>query len=172
MDANTTTSGSFVSVLEGNTVTISCVSRGAPTPSVTWEFNGEVPLFIPSNVVEETRAVVVRDSNHVLLPDITPGSTTSYLMVVNAQYPDHDGVYTCIGSNDNEMRNSSTVSITVQVQGMYIFTQILIKLIYIIALSLYIRVWRHWPCLSGMDGIIIMHCSCSTKGLDCTVLYL
>ena len=118
VDANTTTiSEPFVTVLERNTVTISCVSTGAPTPLITWEFNGEVAPFVPSNVVEETRAALARDSNGNIQPDITLGSTTSNLMVVNAQYPNHDGVYTCIGTNDDQMINSSTASITVQVQG-------------------------------------------------------
>ena len=118
MDANTTTiSGPFVTVLEGNTVTISCVSTGAPTPSITWEFNGEVAPFVPLNVVEEFSAVLVRASNGNIQADITPGSITSNLMIVNAQYRDHDGVYTCIGTNDDQMINSSTVSIAVQVQG-------------------------------------------------------
>ena len=109
-----------MTVVEGNTVTISCVSRGAPTPSVTWEFNGEVTLFVPSNVVDEFSTVLVRDSNGNIQPDITLGSITSNLMIVNAQYPDHDGVYTCIGSNDAQLVNYSTSSITVQVQGIYI----------------------------------------------------
>ena len=118
MDANTTTiSEPFVTVIEGNTVTISCVSTGAPTPSIKWELNGEVAPFIPSNVVDEIRAVLFRDSNGDFQPDITLGSITSNLMIVNAQYPDHDGIYTCIGTNDDQMRNSSTASIAVQVQG-------------------------------------------------------
>ena len=119
MDANTTSiSGPSVTVIEGNTVTISCVSTGAPTPSITWEFNNEVAPFVPSNdEPEETRAALVRDSDGNFQPDITLGSITSTLMIVNAQYPDHDGVYSCIGSNDDQMVNSSTVSITVQVQG-------------------------------------------------------
>ena len=118
VDANTTTnSGPMVTVLEGNTVTISCVSRGAPTPSITWEFDGGMAPFVPSNAVEEFTAVLDRDSNGNFQPDITLGSITSTLMIVNAQYPNHDGVYTCIGSNDAQMINSSSVSITVQVQG-------------------------------------------------------
>ena len=122
MDANTTISGGpLVAVLEGNTVTISCVSTGAPTPSIAWELNGEVAPFVPSDVVVETRTVLVRDSNANLQPDITLGSVTSDLTIVNAQYPDYNGVYTCIGSNDKQMVNNSTASITVQVQGIYLY---------------------------------------------------
>ena len=119
VDANTTSiSEPLVTVLEGNSVTISCVSTGAPTPSITWKFNDEVATFIPSNMVDGRFSHrLVRDSNGNIVPDITPGSITSNLTIVNAQYPDHDGVYTCIGSNDEQSVNNSTASITVQVQG-------------------------------------------------------
>ena len=57
-----------------------------------------------------------RSSNNFVV-DISLGSTTSKLLVENAQYPDHDGIYACTGSNQE---NSSTALINIQVIGTYI----------------------------------------------------
>ena len=114
MDANTTiNSEPIVTVVEGNSVTISCTSTGAPTPTMTWELNGETTPFMQSDTTEATQNVLSRNAMGDLVPDITPGSIISNLPISNAQYPDHDGVYTCIGSNDEQMVDTSTSSITV-----------------------------------------------------------
>ena len=50
---------------------------------------------------------------------VTPGNVMSTLHIVDAQYPTHDGVYTCTGNNSMDASdNTSSVNITVQVQGM------------------------------------------------------
>ena len=116
VDANTTANSEpVVTVMEGNSVIISCTSTGAPTPTMTWKLNGETTPFIQFDTTEATQAVLGRNAMDDLVPDITPGSVISNLPISNAQYPDHDGVYTCIGSNDEQMVNTSTSSITVVV---------------------------------------------------------
>ena len=50
--------------------------------------------------------------------DLTPGNIESTLHIVSARYPDHDGVYTCIGTNaDGLTIASSSAFVTVQVNG-------------------------------------------------------
>ena len=115
MNANTTSNSEpVVTVVEGNSVTISCTSTGAPTPTMTWELNGETTPFMQFDSSEATQVIVARNAMGNLVPDITPGNIISNLPISNAQYPDHDGVYTCIGSNDEQM-DTSTSSITVVV---------------------------------------------------------
>ena len=116
MDANTTSNSEpVVTVVEGNSVTVSCTSTGAPTPTMTWELDGEISPFMQFDTSEDTQAVLSRNVMGDLVPHITVGSITSDLTITNAQYPDHDGVYTCIGSNDEQMVITSTSSITVVV---------------------------------------------------------
>ena len=118
VDASTTiNSEPVVMVVEGNSVTISCTSTGAPTPTMTWELNGEITPFMQFDITEATQASVIRNAMGNFVPDITPGNIISNLPISNAQYPDHDGVYTCIGSNDERMVNINTSSITVVVFG-------------------------------------------------------
>ena len=116
VDASTTANSEpVVTVVEGNSVTLSCTSTGAPTPTMTWELNGETTPFMQFDRTEATQARVVCDAMDNFVPDITVGSIVSDLTITNAQYPDHDGVYTCIGSNDEQMVTTSTSSITVVV---------------------------------------------------------
>ena len=116
VDASTTSNGEpVVTVVEGNTTIISCTSTGAPTPSMIWELNGETTPFLQFDTLEATQAVLVRNAMDDIVPDITVGIITSDLTIVNAEYPNHDGVYTCIGSNDEQMVDTSTSSITVVV---------------------------------------------------------
>ena len=114
VDANTTANSEpVVTVVEGNSIIISCTSTGAPTPTMTWELNGETTSFVQIDTSEDTQAVLSRNAMGDLVPDITLGSIISNLPISNAQYPDHDGVYTCIGSNDEQMVTTSTSPITV-----------------------------------------------------------
>ena len=109
---------STVAIIEGSSVTISCISTGAPTPSVSWELDGQPVTFQSTEAREQSIVTLVRsDPGGSLVPNITLGRVTSNLMVMNAQYPDHDGVYTCIGSNDDSMINTSSAVINVQVIG-------------------------------------------------------
>ena len=82
---------------------------------MTWELDGETTPFMQFDTTEDTQARIVRNAMDNIVPDITVGSISSDLTIVNAQYPDHDGVYNCIGSNDEQMMNTSTSSITVVV---------------------------------------------------------
>ena len=119
--ANTTvTNGSVVSIFEGMYIVIlSCTSTGAPTPSIVWMLDGQPAPFIKNDIS-------TRESEVHQIPLTSPpvfgiilGSITSNLHVVNARYPDHDGVYTCVGTNSYKMVNtiSSSDNITVQVLG-------------------------------------------------------
>ena len=55
------------------------------------------------------------------MPITVLGNVTSMLEITNAQYPNHDGVYTCIGSNDDLMVVTTSAMVTVQVHGTYIY---------------------------------------------------
>ena len=119
VDTNTTiTNGSDVSVREGGSVIISCISTGAPTPSISWEIDGQVATFQSIENVMPEQATFIRDpQSNSFVPNIVLGSITSHLSISNAQYPEYEGVYTCIGSNDNLMINISSAMINVQVLG-------------------------------------------------------
>lgn len=111
---------SVVSVTEGNAVTISCTSSGAPTPTITWLLNGQSQSFTLSETQSDAQVVILPRANPDVDPlefDITPGSITSNLRIVDARYPADDGDYTCVGTNDAQMMNVSSVVITVQVHG-------------------------------------------------------
>ena len=119
-----------MTVFEGNSGIISCTSTGAPAPTVTWELNYNMPApFASTSVETETLGTVARYENGSVARDrngnfvpILLTTIISNLQVMNAQYPDHDGNYMCIGFNDNQMINTSSATITVQVLGEYIYT--------------------------------------------------
>ena len=117
--ANTTvTSNSTVVLSEGDNVNISCSSAGVPIPTITWTLRDQTTRFEQIDVPINIDITRVRDNNDDLVPDVTPGSLESTLHIVNAQYPAHDGVYQCTGSNSHAGQNfSQSVTITVQVQG-------------------------------------------------------
>ena len=76
-------------------------------PTITWTINNQPTPFIENSII--TNAVNT----------MTPGNVVSILYIVDAQYPTHDGVYTCNGSNSiGGSVSTSSVGITVQVQGM------------------------------------------------------
>jgi len=100
-----------VSVLEGGAVDISCNSTGGPIPSITWTINNQNTNFSQSD--DDTNPIV--STNPVT---ITSGYAVSTLHIVNAQYPTHNGMYTCTGTNTiSGTVQTSSASITVQVQG-------------------------------------------------------
>ena len=109
-----------MTVVEGNSVTISCNSTGAPVPSITWMLNGQPVTFNSSETITTSETQLVRrnpnDPNTEFIP-VSISSTVSSLRINNAQYPDHDGNYTCTGTNDDEMMSSSSDTISVQVIG-------------------------------------------------------
>jgi hypothetical protein len=124
VDANTTiTNGSDISVREGHSFTISCISTGIPTPSVSWILNRQpVPFQSKDIIVEEGITLVRSDPNEPNSPFIPQSlsTITSNLLVINAQYPDQEGVYVCTGSNDKSMINISSAMINIQVVGKWI----------------------------------------------------
>ena len=65
----------------------------------------------------ESNAELVRNASGDLVPDVTIGRITSSIEIVAARYPDDQGNYICIGSNDNEMLVTSEDTIVVQVTG-------------------------------------------------------
>ena len=98
---------------------ISCSSAGVPIPTITWTLRDQPTPFEQIDVQTDTVVLFLRDVNDDLVADVTPGSVESTLQIVNAQYPAHDGVYQCTGSNSHAGQNfSQSVTITVQVQGM------------------------------------------------------
>jgi hypothetical protein len=124
VDANTTiTNGSDINVREGNSAKISCISTGAPTPSISWELDGQPVSFQSNEIVVEGGNTLARsdpnDPDSPFIPE-SLSTITSNLLVVNAQYPDHEGVYVCTGSNDKSMINISSAMINIQVVGKWI----------------------------------------------------
>ena len=122
VNANTTSnSGANVTVMEGNSVVISCTSFGAPVPTLTWFFDGMIAPFTSVEITSsESDFMLVRsdpnDQNSPLVPDRLSNIVSS-LEIVNAQFPTNDGVYTCSGTNDNQENDVSNATITVQVVG-------------------------------------------------------
>lgn len=120
-DANTMANNdSVVTVLEGGSINISCTSSGAPTPTITWLLDGQSQSFSLSEIESGARVTEIPRQNPEIEPlefDVTLGSITSNLRIVNATYPADDGNYTCIGTNDEEMVTVSSAAITVQVHG-------------------------------------------------------
>ena len=107
----------MVTVLEGESVIISCTSVGAPVPSLTWFFEGEVAPFTPMEMINSEDIVLVRsDPNGPFVPE-SLSNIVSSLRIVNAQYPANDGIYTCSGTNDGQGENVSNATIAVQVIG-------------------------------------------------------
>ena len=110
----------LVSIIEGVhiSVILSCTSTGAPTPSIVWMLDGQPAPFIKNDIITRESEVHWIPLTSPPIFSITPGSITSYLEVVNARYPDHDGVYTCTGTNSYKMVNAnSSVYISMQVLG-------------------------------------------------------
>ena len=109
----------MVILSEGDNVNISCSSAGVPIPTITWTLRDQPTPFEQVDVQTADIVVLfVRNVNDDLVPDVTPGSVESTLQIVNAQYPAHDGVYQCTGSNSHAGQNfSQSATITVQVQG-------------------------------------------------------
>lgn len=79
-----------------------------------------MPFQPVENITQGHGALVRSDPNNprsAFVLNVISSTITSDLLVVNAQYPNHDGVYTCIGFNDISMINISSATINVQVIG-------------------------------------------------------
>ena len=91
---------------------------GAPAPSITWELDNQIVSFEQTDTVTQFEATLTGTVGGQRNTDVTPGNIISDLHIVSARYPDHDGVYTCIGTNSNDLNIvGSTVNISVQVEG-------------------------------------------------------
>ena len=117
-DANTTSlSNSVVIIPERDNGTISCRSVGAPVPSITWEFNNQTTGFEQTDIVTPHKANISGSAGD-RVADLTPGNIVSTLHIVSARYPDHDGVYTCIGTNAEDLTVANSIAfVTVQING-------------------------------------------------------
>ena len=118
-DANTTAlTPTPVVILEGGSTDISCRSVGAPAPSITWELDNQIVSFEQTDTITQFEATLTGAVGGQRDVVVTPGIIISDLHIVSARYPDHDGVYTCIGTNsDNLNVASSSATVTVQVRG-------------------------------------------------------
>ena len=118
VDAITTSlSISTVVIPKEGSANISCRSVGVPVPSITWEFNNQTTDFEQTDTETPFVATLTGTIGNRGV-DVTPGSIESSLHIVSATYPDHDGVYTCIGTNSDDLTlASSSAFITVQVNG-------------------------------------------------------
>ena len=110
---------SDVTVLEGDSVSISCFSTDTPVPTITWYLGTSVAPFSQSDTVNNLKTRVT-GSGPTTMAVVTNGNITSVLMIENAVYPAHDGEYRCVGLNANRAgTNTNSATITVQVQGKY-----------------------------------------------------
>ena len=116
-NANTAAVGNTAIVIaEGGGADISCRSVGAPVPSIRWEVHNQTTSFEQTDTVTPFEATMTGPPGNRSV-NLTPGNIVSTLHIVHARFPDHDGVYTCIGTNADI---SSVASVTVQVHGMYV----------------------------------------------------
>ena len=114
-----------VTVSEGISVDITCKSTGGPVPTITWTFNNQPTTFNQTDVITQATTEAVRQPHGIFVSIVMPGNVISTLHIVDAQYPTHDGVYTCTGNNSMDASdNTSSVTITVQVQSMLVKTSL------------------------------------------------
>ena len=111
-----------VTVQEGDSVNIACVSSGNPIPTICWYLGDSLAPFPQSDSVIDLQAGVSReipgDPMSPFLFRFTEGNITSVLQITNAVHPAHDGEYTCVGLNSHRAAdNTNNATITVQVQG-------------------------------------------------------
>jgi len=131
---------SDVTVLEGDSVSISCFSTGNPVPTITWYLGTSVAPFPQNDTVNSLQARIT-GSGPTTMAVITAGNITSVLRIESVSYPAHDGEYTCVGLNsDRGGDNISNATINVQVQGKHIYSSL--SLYQTRPLSYYLDKWK------------------------------
>ena len=104
---------------------ITCKSTGGPVPTITWTFNNKPTTFSQTDVITQATTHAVRQPDGTFVSIVMLGNVISTLHIVDAQYPTHDGMYTCTGNNSMDASdNTSSVTITVQVQSMLVKTSL------------------------------------------------
>lgn len=101
-----------VTLQEGDSVSIICVSAGNPIPTITWYLRGSLAPFSQNDTVNPFQGEIT-DTQFMFIE----GNVTSELKIMNATYPAHAGEYTCVGLNSYRGENSSHATITVEVEG-------------------------------------------------------
>ena len=126
-DANTTAlTPTPIVILEGGSADISCNPVGAPAPSITWELDNQIVSFEQTDNVTQFEATLTGTVGGQRDTDVTPGNIISDLHIVSARYPDHNGVYTCIGTNSDDLSvASSSATVAVQVQSITLIIMIM-----------------------------------------------
>ncbi len=99
-----------MSILEGGNIAISCYSIGGPVPSIMWTLNNQNTEFNRTDIINEAS---------LSYPNlVTIGNINSTLHIADANYPTHDGVYTCTGRNTaSDSHNTSSVNISLMIKG-------------------------------------------------------
>ena len=92
---------------------ISCTSTGRPVPTITWKQNNQPTSFSQTDIIINA------------INSMSPGKIISTLHILNIEYPTHEGVYTCNGSNIvSGFVSNSSVSIFLQVLGTFTSRQL------------------------------------------------
>ena len=120
----------IATVLEGESVDISCTSSGNPIPTISWELRGSPASFPQKDAVTNFHADVPKFGEF----NFTAGSITSVLTITGANYPEHEGTYKCIGRNSHREVESNVYSnITVHVLGTFL-VQIYMPVMFVVSL--------------------------------------
>ena len=104
---------------------------GAPVPSITWEIDNQTVSFEQTDTLTQFEATLTGTDGGQRDTDVTPGNIISDLHIVSARYPDHDGLYTCVGTNSDDLTvATSSATVTVEVQGITVIVIIYMKRVY------------------------------------------
>jgi len=112
----TSQEGDIATVLEGDSIDISCTSSGNPIPTISWELHGSPVPFPQNDTVTNYQAGILESGEF----NFDAGSITSVLKITGVNYPEHEGEYKCTGRNSHRGVESSAYSnITVHVLGKF-----------------------------------------------------
>ena len=102
-----------IAVSKGSNVSFACLASGIPRPDLEWSHTTTGDFSLSENFIEFDPAYALLNETESKL-----GVTMSVLTILGAQFPAHNGSYTCNGSNVNPKTmnlhyNSSSLYITV-----------------------------------------------------------